>query len=70
MSNYFTDKDEETIALIEKCTEGQNPEVKADYLVNCLTLKHLQNKTVKEIFEIELKAKEGFETELKNRNKS
>ena len=67
MANYFTDKDPETIELIEKCTEGMTAESKADYLINALSLKHLQNKTVKELFQAELKAKEEFETELKER---
>jgi hypothetical protein len=64
MAHYFTDEDKEVRELIEECAEFVNPEVRADYLVNCLVLKHRQGMSVKEIFTTELEAKKKFEKEL------
>ena len=69
MSNYFTDVDEDTKKLIEECMEGLVAITRGDYLLNCLIKKCVQDKTVKEIFEAELKAKKEFEKELASRNK-
>jgi len=67
MSNYFTDVDEDTKKLIEECMEGLDPIARGDYLLNCLVKKCSKDKTVKEIFEVELKAKKSFEAELASR---
>lgn len=64
MAHYFTDEIPETRELIEKCMEGLLPHLRADYLLNCLVLKHKKNMTVKEVFEAELKSKERFEADL------
>lgn len=64
MSNYFTDEDEAARILINKCLEGLDKEVQTEYLVNCLVLKHRQDKKVKEIFQAELIARRDFEVEF------
>lgn len=69
MANYFTDEDVATRALIEECVESLDKDIRTDYLINCLVLKHKQNMTVKEIFESELAAKKAVDDELEQREK-
>jgi Flp pilus assembly CpaE family ATPase len=64
MPNYFTDQDAETKELIEQCIEGLDYSVRADYLINCISMSCVKDKTVKEIFEAELLAKIQFEDNL------
>ena len=61
MGKYFTDVDDGAYALIHNCIEPLDENVRVDYLVNVLMLKCNQDKTIKEIFQAELKAKEDFE---------
>ena len=65
MANYFTDECEATRNLIESCLEGLDESVKANYLVNCLVLKHKRDLTIKEVFTEELKARNEYEAYLK-----
>lgn len=65
--SYLTDKDEELVALINECLDGLSDAVKADYILNCITLKHRQGLTVKQIFREELESKKRFEEELNAR---
>jgi hypothetical protein len=62
---YFIDKNNEVRKLIEKCTEDfVDDSIKLDYIMNVLTQKHMDGKTVKEIFIDEANAKEDFEINL------
>lgn len=63
-AHYFTDEDDSIRELINKCVEPLDEAIHADYLINCLVLKHRQGMTIKEIFEAELKSKEEFEQEI------
>jgi hypothetical protein len=65
--SYFTDEAPEVRELIEKCANQRCPELRADYLINCLTPKYRQNMTVKEIFEAEWAEMQKLEAELNER---
>ena len=64
------DDDKELRALIEDCMSSLVEEARTEYLLNCLTLGHYQGRTVKEIFQEELDAKNEFNAELDKRHTS
>ena len=68
MADYFTDEDKSTRDLINKCLEPLDEAVRTDYLINCLSLKHRQGNTIREIFKAELTAKSDFEAGLKDQS--
>lgn len=67
MANYFTDEDKAIRDLINECVMPLDEAIRADYLINCLVLKHTTNMTVKEIFEAERKSMKEVDKILEDR---
>jgi hypothetical protein len=70
MANYFTDEDDATRELINKCIEGMDDNIAKDYLINCLVAKCRSTHTPKEIFQGEYDMKIKFEADLVDRQEA
>jgi len=64
MDTYFSKENKAVRELINACMVELDDSVKVDYLTSVLSAEHNQFRTIRETFEVELKAKINFEKQL------